>query len=114
MGQVVTQSLNQAIWLVRILYCPFGFQTMESFLLKFFCLDHTVFPFLSLEDDSPHINGVINNLYHSLNTNKESQCLIVSGESGSGKTQCINTALNHFVSLTTDRDGKYFNNILQV
>ncbi|XP_066929730.1 myosin-IIIb-like [Clytia hemisphaerica] len=67
----------------------------------------------SLTQTNPHVFGTTNNLYHFLNVNKESQCFIVSGESGSGKSEVIHQAVTHFLCLVSTSDRSFKERILQ-
>ena len=48
----------------------------------------------------PHIYEISSLAYHSLTSTQHNQAIIVSGESGSGKTESIKIVLKHLASLT--------------
>uniref|UniRef100_A0AAF5RX01 Uncharacterized protein n=1 Tax=Wuchereria bancrofti TaxID=6293 RepID=A0AAF5RX01_WUCBA len=48
----------------------------------------------------PHIFAIANITYHSMLRIKENQCIVISGESGSGKTESTNFLLHHFTTLS--------------
>uniref|UniRef100_A0A158P6T6 Myosin motor domain-containing protein n=1 Tax=Angiostrongylus cantonensis TaxID=6313 RepID=A0A158P6T6_ANGCA len=48
----------------------------------------------------PHIFAIADVTYHNLLRIKESQCVVISGESGSGKTECTNHLISHLTSLS--------------
>ena len=51
-------------------------------------------------DLPPHIFAVANAAYSSLSRRRCDQCVVISGESGSGKTQTANLVLNHLSALS--------------
>jgi myosin V len=52
---------------------------------------------------SPHIFVIANEAYDALLLDQTSQCLIISGESGSGKTESIKLILKYLTHITTKR-----------
>ncbi|CAG9541021.1 unnamed protein product [Cercopithifilaria johnstoni] len=48
----------------------------------------------------PHIFAIANITYHSMLRIKKNQCIVISGESGSGKTESTNFLLHHFTTLS--------------
>uniref|UniRef100_A0A158R5X7 Myosin motor domain-containing protein n=1 Tax=Syphacia muris TaxID=451379 RepID=A0A158R5X7_9BILA len=48
----------------------------------------------------PHIFAIADVTYHSMLRIKENQCVVISGESGSGKTESTNFLLHHLTSLS--------------
>ncbi|BFZ01247.1 hypothetical protein BsWGS_04286 [Bradybaena similaris] len=48
----------------------------------------------------PHIFAVADAAYHSMLRQKKSQCIVISGESGSGKTESTNLLLHHLTALS--------------
>ncbi|KAL1516446.1 hypothetical protein ABEB36_000362 [Hypothenemus hampei] len=50
----------------------------------------------------PHIYGVAESAYRWLNDKNENQCIIVTGESGSGKTEAARIVLQFLVLVSSD------------
>lgn len=48
----------------------------------------------------PHIFAVADAAYHSMLRNRKNQCIVISGESGSGKTESTNLLLHHLTALS--------------
>ncbi|WKX90047.1 hypothetical protein Q1695_009130 [Nippostrongylus brasiliensis] len=48
----------------------------------------------------PHIFAIADVTYHNMLRIKESQCVVISGESGSGKTESTNHLMSHLTSLS--------------
>uniref|UniRef100_A0A915PKD8 Uncharacterized protein n=1 Tax=Setaria digitata TaxID=48799 RepID=A0A915PKD8_9BILA len=48
----------------------------------------------------PHIFAIANITYHSMLRIKANQCIVISGESGSGKTESTNFLLHHLTTLS--------------
>uniref|UniRef100_A0A183CYB6 Myosin motor domain-containing protein n=1 Tax=Gongylonema pulchrum TaxID=637853 RepID=A0A183CYB6_9BILA len=48
----------------------------------------------------PHIFAIADITYHSMLRIKENQCVVISGESGSGKTESTNFLLHHLTTLS--------------
>uniref|UniRef100_F1KQ35 Myosin-IXb n=1 Tax=Ascaris suum TaxID=6253 RepID=F1KQ35_ASCSU len=48
----------------------------------------------------PHIFAIADVTYHNMLRIKENQCVVISGESGSGKTESTNFLLHHLTSLS--------------
>ena len=48
----------------------------------------------------PHIFAVADNAYHSMLKYHKNQCVVISGESGSGKTESTNFLLHHLTALS--------------
>ncbi|KAH9513297.1 Unconventional myosin-IXa [Bulinus truncatus] len=53
-----------------------------------------------LGDLPPHIFAVADAAYHSMLREKQNQCIVISGESGSGKTESTNLLLHHLTALS--------------
>lgn len=51
-------------------------------------------------DLPPHIFAVADAAYHSMLKEKRNQCVVISGESGSGKTESTNFLLHHLTALS--------------
>lgn len=49
---------------------------------------------------SPHIFAVADVAYHTMLKQQENQCVVISGESGSGKTQSTNFLIHHLTALS--------------
>lgn len=58
-------------------------------------------PFFALP---PHIFAITDNAYHSMLSEKENQAVIISGESGAGKTESTKFLLHHLMSLSAKLD----------
>ena len=52
----------------------------------------------SKSENPPHIYAVADSAYHALMHQKQSQCVVISGESGAGKTESANLLLKQLVS----------------
>ncbi|XP_059953056.1 unconventional myosin-IXa isoform X3 [Mesoplodon densirostris] len=48
----------------------------------------------------PHIYAVADVAYHAMLQHKRNQCIVISGESGSGKTQSTNFLIHHLTALS--------------
>ncbi|KAK0080281.1 hypothetical protein PV325_000172 [Microctonus aethiopoides] len=48
----------------------------------------------------PHIFAIADAAYHSMLKEKKNQCIVISGESGSGKTESTNFLLHHLTALS--------------
>ncbi|CAD6184254.1 unnamed protein product [Caenorhabditis auriculariae] len=48
----------------------------------------------------PHIFAIADVTYHNMLRIKENQCVVISGESGSGKTESTNHLMSHLISLS--------------
>ncbi|CAB0036224.1 unnamed protein product [Trichogramma brassicae] len=51
-------------------------------------------------DAPPHIFAIADAAYHSMLKEKRNQCIVISGESGSGKTESTNFLLHHLTALS--------------
>ena len=51
-------------------------------------------------DVPPHIFAIADSAYHKMLQDKHNQCIVISGESGSGKTECTNLLLHHLSALS--------------
>ncbi|XP_037835725.1 unconventional myosin-IXAa isoform X2 [Kryptolebias marmoratus] len=54
----------------------------------------------SLGDLEPHIYAVADVAYHAMLKRQRNQCIVISGESGSGKTQSTNFLIHHLTALS--------------
>lgn len=52
----------------------------------------------------PHIFATADNAYHSMLNERENQTVIISGESGAGKTESTKFLLHHLMSLSAKMD----------
>ncbi|XP_067829552.1 unconventional myosin-IXAa isoform X2 [Heptranchias perlo] len=48
----------------------------------------------------PHIYAIADVAYHAMLQHKKNQCIVISGESGSGKTQSTNFLIHHLTALS--------------
>lgn len=55
-------------------------------------------------ENPPHIFAMADNAYHNMIHQKQQQCIVISGESGAGKTESANFLLKHLVTLGKVRD----------
>ena len=53
-----------------------------------------------LGDLPPHIFAIADAAYHTMLQEKRNQCIVISGESGSGKTESTNLLLHHLSALS--------------
>ncbi|XP_047435965.1 unconventional myosin-IXAa isoform X3 [Mugil cephalus] len=54
----------------------------------------------TLGDLEPHIYAVADVAYHAMLQRQKNQCIVISGESGSGKTQSTNFLIHHLTALS--------------
>ncbi|XP_063737565.1 LOW QUALITY PROTEIN: unconventional myosin-IXAa [Eleginops maclovinus] len=54
----------------------------------------------TLGDLEPHIYAVADVAYHAMLQKERNQCIVISGESGSGKTQSTNFLIHHLTALS--------------
>ncbi|XP_041837164.1 unconventional myosin-IXAa isoform X3 [Melanotaenia boesemani] len=54
----------------------------------------------TLGDLEPHIYAVADAAYHAMLRRQRNQCIVISGESGSGKTQSTNFLIHHLTALS--------------
>uniref|UniRef100_A0A4W6F181 Myosin IXA n=1 Tax=Lates calcarifer TaxID=8187 RepID=A0A4W6F181_LATCA len=54
----------------------------------------------TLGDLEPHIYAVADVAYHTMLQRERNQCIVISGESGSGKTQSTNFLIHHLTALS--------------
>ncbi|KAK8720309.1 hypothetical protein OTU49_013424, partial [Cherax quadricarinatus] len=65
-------------------------------------------------ENPPHIFAMADNAYHSMLHQKQQQCIVISGESGAGKTESANFLLKHLVTLGKAPNRNLEDKILQV
>ena len=53
------------------------------------------FSFQATYENPPHIYSLADNMYRNMTSDLESQCVIISGESGAGKTVCAKFIMNY-------------------
>ena len=53
-----------------------------------------------LGDLPPHIFAIADAAFHTMLRSKKNQCIVISGESGSGKTESTNLLLHHLTALS--------------
>lgn len=54
----------------------------------------------NLSDLPPHIFAIADSAYHAMMKTRANQCIVISGESGSGKTESTNLLLHHLSALS--------------
>ena len=54
---------------------------------------------MAKSENAPHIFAIADASYHSMLHQKTSQCIVISGESGAGKTESANFLLRQLVTL---------------
>lgn len=59
-----------------------------------------------LSDLPPHIFAIADNAYQLMLQKKANQCIVISGESGSGKTESTNLVLHHLLHLSQKGYGE--------
>ncbi|ELU11296.1 hypothetical protein CAPTEDRAFT_226099 [Capitella teleta] len=65
-------------------------------------------------DNPPHIFAIADQCYQSLVHNRHNQCIVISGESGAGKTQSANYIIQQLTQLGRAANRTLENRILQV
>ncbi|XP_064105759.1 myosin-IIIb-like isoform X3 [Macrobrachium nipponense] len=65
-------------------------------------------------ENPPHIFAMADNSYHNMLHHKMPQCIVISGESGAGKTESANFLLKHLVTLGKAPNRNLEDKILQV
>ncbi|CAN8028867.1 unnamed protein product [Ixodes persulcatus] len=65
-------------------------------------------------DNPPHIFAVADSSYHNMLHQKRNQCIVISGESGAGKTESANFLLRQLVALGKATNRNLEDKILQV
>lgn len=53
----------------------------------------------------PHIYGIAEDAFRTLMNDKENQCVIISGESGAGKTECAKKIMHYIAEVTAGGAG---------
>ncbi|XP_062844417.1 unconventional myosin-Ic isoform X2 [Trichomycterus rosablanca] len=56
---------------------------------------------------SPHIFGLADNSYRALRTERKDQCILISGESGAGKTEASKKILQYYTSTCPPRNNTH-------
>ncbi|RMX66415.1 hypothetical protein KXD40_002070 [Peronospora effusa] len=63
---------------------------------------------------SPHVYSTSTAAYNHMKTNKMNQSILVSGESGAGKTETTKIVMNHLASVAGGRDDKTIAKVIDV
>ncbi|KAJ1568222.1 Unconventional myosin-Ie, partial [Nowakowskiella sp. JEL0078] len=61
-------------------------------------------------ENPPHIYAVADKMYQSMLTDEENQCVIISGESGAGKTESAKLIMNYIAAISGK--GGSLNNVV--
>lgn len=71
---------------------------------KFYCIYNPKYMKMyqkrRLPELPPHIFAIVDSAYHQMLRLRQSQCIVISGESGSGKTESTNLILNQLSALS--------------
>ena len=63
---------------------------------------------------SPHVFGTTEAAYRRMKVERESQCFVISGESGSGKTEAAKYVIQHLLSVAMSEETNLNARIEQV
>jgi myosin-1 len=53
----------------------------------------------------PHVFGIAESAFYNMNAYKENQCVIISGESGAGKTEAAKRIMQYIAAVSGGQDG---------
>jgi len=53
----------------------------------------------------PHVFAIAESSYYNMNSHKENQCVIISGESGAGKTEAAKRIMQYIAAVSADAGG---------
>lgn len=55
---------------------------------------------INMRDAPPHVYAIADGSYRHMVDDNENQCIIISGESGAGKTEAAKLVLNHLTAVS--------------
>ena len=64
----------------------------------------TLYQGKAFSENPPHVFAIADNAYHSMLNDRTNQTVIISGESGAGKTESTKFLLHHLMSLSAKMD----------
>ena len=65
-------------------------------------------------ENAPHIYALADTAYHAMLHQRKNQCVVISGESGAGKTESANLLLKHLVLMGRSSNRNLEEKILEI